>query len=494
MTTTVIIAFCLWPLVTMWLSSHLGPVRGLVASVVGGFLLLPWVSFPIANGLPPISRDGVIAVSALAATLVFAPAALSRYRFHWMDVLVLGAFAAWGLTNLSNGIGVQQALLDWWEFAMFAGIPYFLARSVMDRPSSLVVLSVGIVAGTILMIPLVLYELRMSPTLHSKVYGFAGNTVDMFRYGGWRPKVFQPVGLGMAIWLASSAVVAFGLWYSRGVTNVWRIPISIVALACLTIGLLGRGGGAISLMVGGLGVMAVAYWWKKPRFALLVPTAVAVYLITAFTDLAVPVRPFMLSLGEIVWGVSAGGSLRVRVENEEFLVASAMHKPLLGWGGWGDFRMNSALAREMGVGRVLTDSLWTIVLGQRGLWGMTCLYGMFLLPGVLAVNAAVRAGLGLRPVMLVVGLSMFCWLYASDLLLNAFATPVLGLTAGALTSFAVSIRSMSAGHRRAAASTTTAARAGELLSRTGGVERRPVSQSPQPALAATGSGAPDRTD
>lgn len=472
MSIPVIIAFCFWPIVTMWLLSQLGPVRGLVASVVGGFLLLPWVSFQIANGLPPVSRDGVIALSALAATLAFAPAALARYRFHWMDGVVLAALAAWGLTNFSNGIGVQQALLDWWEFAMFAVIPYFLARCVIDRSSSLVVLAVGIVAGTLLMIPLVLFELRMSPTLHYRIYGSAGNTVDMIRYGGWRPKVFQPVGLGMAIWLASSAVVAFGLLYSKVVKHVWRIPIAVVAMACLAIGLLGRGGGAISLMVGGLGVMAVAYWWRNPRFVFLVPAAVVCYLVTAFTDLTVPIRPFMLSLGELVWGEGAGGSLRVRIENEEFLVVSAMQKPLLGWGGWGDFRLNDSLAREMGVQRVLTDGLWTIVLGQRGLWGLACLYGMLLLPGVLAVNAAVRARVGLRPVMLVIGLAMFCWLYASDLLLNAFATPVLGLAAGALTSVSSSIRSMSVSHRRARLRASSSTSTGEQWGSTGEVPRQ----------------------
>ena len=495
MSIQVIVAFCLWPIVTFGLFHYLGATRGLVASVVGGFLLLPAVGWQPVAGLPMVTRDGVIAVSALAATLALVPGATARYRFHWLDLVVLAGLFGWGFTNIATGIGIEQALHDWWWFAMFAAIPYFLARCLLDRPPALVTLAIGIVAGCLLMLPFVLFELRMSPATHARVYGIqVGHGFEMARYGGWRPRVFQPAGLGMAIWLSASAVVAVGLWLSKSVAAVWRIPVALVAGACLVLGVLCRGGGAISLMVGGLGVLMLSYWLKMPRLTLLVPAAVGLYLLTAFTDLAVPIRPFMLSAGELVWGEGAGGSLRVRVENEAFLIVAAMQNPLFGYGGWGDFRSNLELARQMGLSRVLTDGLWTIVMGQRGFWGLLCLYGMFLLPGVLAVNAAGRASLGARSMALVAGLALFCWLYAADLLLNAFATPVLGLTAGALTSVAVSIRSMSAARRRAPVETTPAARTGGLRSRTFGAAKRPVSQSVAPTLVATGTDAPDRVD
>ncbi len=441
MTPSVIIAFCLWPLLTLWLFSQLGSAKGLVASMVGGFLLLPFVGFQIADGLPNVNRDGVIALSAVAATLLFDPAALSRYRFHWMDLVVIGGLVVWGTTNLVNGVGIAQALLDWWWFAMFAAIPYFLGRCILDRPSKLVVLAVGIVAGSLMMIPFVLYEVRMSPTLHSTIYGFAGNTVDMNRYGGWRPKVFQPVGLGLAIWLAASAVLALGLYFSKSVTAVWRTPIALVAVAAVGLSLLGRGGGAISLMAGGLGLLAIAHWTGAARLVFAVPIAVALYIATGLFDSAVPIRPTMLSIGEMFWGQNAGGSLRVRINNEVFLVASAMQKPLFGWGGWGDYRADIELAREMGVNRILTDGFWVITLGKRGVLGVASVYGMFLLPGVLAVIAAIRLRCNRRVLALVSGLALFCWLYAFDLLLNAFATPVLALAGGALASFAVAARS-----------------------------------------------------
>jgi hypothetical protein len=442
MNPAVIIALCLWPVVSLWLVSALGAQRGLVAAVVGGSLLLPFVGIQIVEGLPGLSRDGAIALSAIAAILIFAPASFVRYRFHWVDAMVLGGLLAWGLTNLANGIGIQQALLDWWWFAMYAAIPYFLGRCVLDRPPALVALAVGIVGGTLLMVPFVLFELRMSPSLHYWVYGHAGNTVDMYRYGGWRPKVFQWTGLALAIWLGASAVVAWALWYSKTVASVWRIPIALVAASCLVMGFFGRGGGAISLMVVGLAVLTLAHLARRPRLTFVLPAMVIFYLVTAFTDFAVPVRPFLLSTGEAFWGQGAGGSLRVRIDNEAFLVAKAMQKPLLGFGGWGDFRLDYELASEMGLGRVLTDSLWTIALGQRGLWGVLCLYGMYLIPGIIAVHAAARAGLGRHAMALVMGLSLFCWVYAADLLFNAFATPVLALTAGALTSFAMFAKSM----------------------------------------------------
>lgn len=450
MTLSVIIAFCLWPLLTLWLFSQFGSAKGLVASVVGGFLLLPFVSFQIVDGLPAVNRDGVIALSAVAATLLFDPSAFSRYRFHWFDLLVIGGLVTWGATNLVNGLGISQAMLDWWWFAMFAAIPYFLSRCILDRPSKLVVLAVGIVAGSLMMIPFVLYEVRMSPTLHSTVYGFAGNTVDMSRYGGWRPKVFQPVGLGLAIWLSASAVLALGLYLSKSVATVWRIPIAVAAVTAVGLTLLGRGGGAISLMVGGAALLAIAHWTGAARIVLAVPVAVALYIATGLLDSTLPIRPSMLALGEVAWGQGAGGSLRVRIDNEAFLIASAMQKPLFGWGGWGDYRADVDLAREMGLNKILTDGLWVITLGKRGLLGVASLYGMFLLPGVLAVIAAIRLRCNRRLLALVSGLALFCWLYASDLLLNAFATPVLSITAGALLNFAKAARSAGSSRIRSA--------------------------------------------
>lgn len=433
----ILAAFGLWPLATLWLVHALGPMRGLVASFIGGFLLLPFVSIPVADGLPPITRDGVIATSAATALLVLAPRTLTRYQFHWMDLFVLGALVVWGVTNLANGLGIQQALLDWWWFTMFAAVPYFLGRCVLDRPHGLVVLAVGIAAGTLLMIPFVLFELRMSPRLHATIYGVWGNTVDMYRLGGWRPKVFQPVGLGLAIWLSTSAVVAYGVWYSKAVTNVWRIPTTVVMASCVVMGVLGRGGGAISLMALGLCSLGLALLWRRPRLVLLVPAAVAIYIVTGFVDAAVPIRPLMLSAGELVWGSARSDSLLTRLENEQFLIAAAMQNPLLGFGGWGDFRQDVELARQLGVRKVLTDGFWTIALGQRGLLGLLCVYGMYLLPGAIAVISATRARVSQRSTALVAAVALFCWLYAADLLFNAFPTPVIGLAAGALISFAL---------------------------------------------------------
>ena len=120
-------------------------------------------------------------------------------------------------------------------------------------------------------------------------------------------------------------------------------------------------------MIGGLGLLVIAHRTGVTRLVLAIPVAVALYMVTGILDWALPIRPTMLSIGELVWGEGAGGSLRVRIVNEAFLIAAAMQKPLFGWGGWGDYRENLELAREMGVNRVLTDGFWVITLGKRGI-------------------------------------------------------------------------------------------------------------------------------
>lgn len=418
-----------WVAVTFALFSSLNSRRGIVASMVGGFLLLPAISITLADGLPSIDRATIISLSCLAAAMAFDPGFFARFRFHWLDLLPVIGCAAWGATNLTNGTGVQQCLLDIWWYVMFVGLPYFLARCCLNTPEGLRILAVGIVAGTIMMLPFVLYEARMSPELNRKIFGFSiGNATERFRLGGWRPRVFQPAGLGLAIWLGSAAVVAWALLLGNLRGRIFRVPIKAIAWVCLGLGLLSRGAGAIALMAAGISTLigARVFGWKRLAFA--IPIGCAVYIGTAMLDSNLPVRPILSSVGGAIFGDARQASLDTRFRYEAVIVNRALQKPMLGWGGWGDYR-------DVGY-KTLTDGFWVIVIGKRGLIGLLSTYGWFLLPGAIALHQAIRLRANTPLFMLVLGLALFTWLYAVDLLFNGFATPIQALVAGALTSFA----------------------------------------------------------
>lgn len=429
-----------WIAVAFGLFYYLGPTRGFVETAVGGFLLLTPVGVRVIDGLPAIDRNLSICLGALAGTLVFAPTVLQRYRFHWLDLIVVSTLFAWGVTNMSNQGGLVQALIDWWWCATWITIPYLLARCFFADPRSLPVLSRGIVAGSLVIVPLVAYELVMSPQLHYQIYGFAtGNEMERFRLGGWRPRVFQAAGLGLAIWLAGSAVVAIALLWSGVRTGVLKLPITAVAIASVALGFISRGAGAIALMVMGLGLLLAARLWGWYRVALTLPAFAVIYIATALFEADIPVRPTMLDAGSALFGEERAASLATRFHNEAFLANRAWQRPVMGWGGWGEYR-GDMVSWELGHGRVLTDGLWIIVFGQRGLAGVIGLYASFLLPGVLALLAVVQARASRGEVILVLGLAIFTWIYALDMLFNAFLSPLQMVVAGALVSVVVAVR------------------------------------------------------
>lgn len=438
---TVYIAFAGWFALSLWLVSTFGSVRGLPMAIVGGFLLLPPTSIPVVDGLPPIDRGLVIAISAAMAVLLFDPEALKRYRFHWLDLLPLTATAAWAGTNLTNGVGPSQFLLDLWWYAMFALLPYFLARSVLGGVSGLRTTSMAIVAGTLILLPLVLYEVRMSPILNSQIYGFStGNVMERFRFDGWRPRVFQPAGLGLAVWLAGAAVVAWSLYLANARETVLRLPPVAAAWCCVVLGFLSRGAGAIALMLMGLAALFAARWMGVRRLVLVIPVVCTLYIGTALVESDLPIRTGLLDISSSVFGSERAASLQTRFRNEEILVSRALQKPLLGWGGWGDFRMAYDLAAEAGMTSILTDGFWVIVLGKRGLIGLLATWGWFLMPAVLAIWYSMRAGVPRGVFLLILGLSLFSWIYAFDLLFNGFPSPVQALASGAIVTFVAQLR------------------------------------------------------
>lgn len=443
-------------------------------AVVGGFLLLPPASIPVVDGLPPIDRGMVIALSAALAVFMFDPGALRQYRFNWLDLLPITAATAWAVTNLANGVGPSQFLLDFWWYLMFALIPYFLARSVLGGLAGLRATSIAIVAGTLVLLPLVLYEVRMSPILNSQVYGFnTGNAMERIRFDGWRPRVFQPAGLGLAVWLGGAAVVAWSLYLSAARNTVLRLPPILAAWCCLVLGVLSRGAGAIGLMIMGLAALFAAHWMKTRRVALVIPVFCALYIGTALLDSSLPIRPVLLDVSSGLFGSDRAASLETRFRNEEILVTKALERPVLGWGGWGDFRMAYDLAAEAGMTRILTDGFWVITLGKRGLVGLLSTWGWFLLPAALAVWQAARLSVPREVFLLVLGLALFSWIYAIDLLFNGFASPVQALVAGALVTFVSMARRLPS---RIGARTTTS-----FASRDSG----PTSSRQQPELAAS---------
>jgi len=446
MTIQTYIALFGWPIVSLVICGTFGVRRGLCACFVFGYLLLPTMGLQLADGLPSYNKEFAISVGALLAALAFDPGPLSRLRLQWFDLFVLVAWAGWGISSLTNGLGIQEALLMWWYYGMIAGIPYFLGRCYLVGPTALLDLAITIVAGTMVYAVGAIIEMRMSPQITQWVYGFNYGqlyelrrdlTIGSFSIGGFRPRVLLYAGLALAIWMAAGTVVAWSLWYGGVPSKILKLRLSVVSVTLAVVTVLCRGTGAFALMFGAIAALIATKMLRLRLAVMWIPCFVVLYIATALVGSFLPIRDILVSGSEAAFGSVRSGSLDFRFRHEDALVDKALQAPIFGWGGWLRNRVDEEIAREQLGKRSVTDGFWIIVLGQRGLVGLLGTYGWMLVPAILAVLWAIRVKAPPPVFYSVVGLSAWSTLFALDQLLNGFNHPVQALVAGALGAFVV---------------------------------------------------------
>ena len=442
MQATVPIALFGWLIVVIGFFVTLRPHRAVIASVLGGYLFLPKAQWTIASGVPDWSYDTSISLFTLACALAFAPARIMSFRPSKLDAIIGVGFVCWGLSSIFAGFGIKQAVPDWWFYLNWALVPYFLARCFITTPEELRDLAMGILIALAIYAPLVLFETRFYPWLNQWVYGWQPDRGgDIARMGGIRPIVFMRRGLALAIWIGAGAMVVCGLWLAGRPRSIRGVPMIVVAGASVLLGMITRSGGAIGLMLGGLGVMLAVRITGVRRLALAIPVGVALYLGTGMFGTYIPIREYATKIAEIAYPKRAF-SLEVRFNHEGVLASKAREALLFGHGGWGGYRdIDSAILEEAtGRSSAITDGFWIIVLGQRGLVGVVTVFGWMLVPAAMAIWLVSRRGVPASIAYPVIGLALWSSLYAADLLLNGFVSTVQGFVAGSLTSFIVLYR------------------------------------------------------
>jgi hypothetical protein len=113
----------------------------------------------------------------------------------------------------------------------------------------------GMVVGGLLYLPLCLFEMQMSPRLHSIVYGYHQHSFGQhIRGDGYRPKVFMQHGLATALWMATASLVGVWLWMTGAVRKLSNIPMAYLVPSLIVTTAMCRSVGALVLLT--VGVMA----------------------------------------------------------------------------------------------------------------------------------------------------------------------------------------------------------------------------------------------
>jgi O-antigen ligase len=407
---------------------RVGPRRAVIASLIGGTLFLP--VFEFAYQVPVLSYKmtfvpGVV----LAASLLLDGSRWRNLRLGLFDapaaILCLVPFAA----SLSNGLGAYDGFHAALSETMLWGAPYLLGRAYLGEPGAPEQLAAALVKGALLYVPLCAWELRMSPQLHVQVYGFgAGNWVDHVRQAGYRPKVFMNHGLMLALFMATATLIALWMWRTGARRRLWGAPLGWCCAVLAVTTLLTKSVGAILLLVAGCAILELTRRLRTRVLLLVLLSLPAVYCSARIAGWS---GQALVAIAEKKINPQRSQSLAYRIGNEDQLIAKALRRPWLGWGGWG----RSAVLDEEGKSISVTDGLWIISLGTTGAVGLVALVLFLVLPQAVLLRRFPARHWANPRLAAPVALAVSCLLFAVDSLFNAMPTPLYPAACGGLATF-----------------------------------------------------------
>lgn len=428
-----------WPLVVFAFFRAWSPPVALLATIIGGYLLLPTQLSLELPGFPSLNKDTIPAMSALFATLIASNSVAKASLPGWLPqqripLLLLASLIIGSLlTVLTNrdplfyGPLVFPPLRLWDVFSTLLAatmmlLPLFLGRKFLARPEEqILALKALVIAGAGYSL-LALYEIRMSPQLNIMVYGFFPHAWEQhIRGGGYRPVVFVHHGLWLAIFFAMSILAAAGLGkHAENGNN--RFFLIICLWLTMTL-LLSNSFGAFLIAVALLGVM----FFFNIRMYLMVATFFAgvalLYPMLRGADL-IPVDAIINWVQSI--NVDRANSLEFRLNNENYLLEKARERPFFGWGGWGrGFVYDPATGEGISL---IADGYWVGAIGLGGWARYLSEFGLLCVPILMLFLSFRRFDLGPETAIL----SLVLVANVVDLLPNATATPITWLLAGAL--------------------------------------------------------------
>jgi hypothetical protein len=403
-------------------------------SLFAGYLLLPSglsVDLPL---LPPIDKSNVTVLS----TLLFCLAKGGAEKRGSVGILVPILAAAYVLAPIGASFGnsyelrigtlslpgyyfmdgVKGAINNFIQLSAF----YIGSRFLSSTTGRLEILKVVVASMLIYSLPM-LVEARLSPQFHRWVYGYATTSfATAVRWGGYRPSVFLPQGLQLALFIAMALIAAFVL--ARARIRIFRLPPWAPATYLMPILLLSKTLGAV--------VYAIAFAplaiFARPSACVKIAAALLLF-VCAYpalrTQSLVPVETVLGAAQNV--SKDRADSFLVRLSNEKVLMDKANQKPFFGWGGWGRNRVYDAWdSKDI----TLTDGGWIIYFGAFGWLGYIGLFGMFAV-SVLRVGAFVKRA-DEQDAKVAAALALMFEVNIVDMLPNANLTPLTFVIAGSI--------------------------------------------------------------
>jgi hypothetical protein len=421
-----------WVPVVLWLFASLPARRAMLVSFLAAWMFLPeGVSYHI-SGIPPYTRSSATSVGVLLGTALFAPGKWRSVRPKMLDVPML----VWCLcplaSSITNSLGIYDGLSGVAAHVIDWGLPYLIGRISLTDLEGMKEAAYLLFAAGLVYVPLCLWEVRMSPNLNYFVYGYGESGIeyvsDLGKWGS-RPRVFMGTALTLGVFMTSASLAGAWLWTTGSLKRIWGKSVGSAVLILLLTTLLCKNMGALSLLAMGLAALYAIKRLHTPACIYALILAAPVYMTARSTGAWT--GQSMTELAGTVHQKRAD-SLQTRLTNEDRLVDKALQQPLFGWGTWGRNRVYN----EDGEDITITDGLWVMALGTKGIVGLVSLTLAILLPPA-ALLWRYPARLWVHPIMAPAGALAVCTvLYMVDCLFNAMLNPLFVVVAGGLVSLA----------------------------------------------------------
>ncbi len=431
-----------WIPLTAVLFRHMPAHRAVIVSVVGGVLLLPAAVYDFAP-FPAYTKNLSIALSVVIGDRFCRPRDRKPLRLNAYDIpMLLWCFISPLASSLSNGLSLSYAFLSALTVYLGWGAVYWAGRKHFSEPSSLHELARAIVIGGLVYVPLLLFELRMSPQLSNIFYGFFPHMfLQHIRYGGWRPIVFMEHGLMVAMWMSASFTIAFWFWKTKAVSRVAGVRTGLVAASLFVLAVFTRSASAwvfVSLAI--VSIWCFSVYGSAAPFRVMV-LAIPVYMIFRLGN--VLSREVLEGLLARVLDDERVGSFGIRLVQEELFGLRALERPLFGWGHMGRAWPVDAYSGRPMISMV--DSLFTILFSTRGVFGIIAVYSAMLIGpwrvfGSFNRSRRVSGDKAADVDRTAIILSIVVVFAMVDSLMNGFVNPAYLLCAGALVTWCVDER------------------------------------------------------
>ncbi len=428
------LAMLAWIPLLLYLFIRFPVQKAVVIGFIGAWLFLPQRAAFSFIGFPDYNRISAASYGILLATCIFDVGRFHSFKLGWLDLPMLIWCVCPLASSLSNGLGLYDGISSTLSQTVQWGFPYFLGRIYFNNLKGLRLLAMGIFLGGMVYVPLCLYEIRMSPQLHVMVYGyFPHSFAQTMRYGGFRPQVFMSHGLAVGVWMMAASVVGVWLWQAGVIKQVWGISMRWLIPLLLITFILCKSTGAWLLCGFGLIILFAARRLPTVLPLLLLIGGIFFYQYYVATgQLTVQQQEQIVSVMTQITNEDRASSLEFRLDNEQILGEKARQRIIFGWGGWGRNRVyEENWAGEL-VDVSITDSLWIIEFGTKGLVGLFSINVAMLLPVVIFCRRY-PAHYWFNPkVAPAVAVAIVVTLYMFDNLVNAHFNPVFPLASGGI--------------------------------------------------------------